>query len=156
MNKETEFIRKLVDTADTLAVNIDQIGVEAEKMLHSLVAKTKAGDTPSSMEKEIQEYVTITSDSILMQHQMAKTLSQVAVLYRFCKSFGIELELDENQVRKLEFLVQDGSEMFTVNEGVVSKAKNPAMDKYDEVLRQKTDIEDFIARLKATPLYNAE
>ena len=143
-------ISDLLKFSDKLSLKM-QNGKNDLLVIQNYIKNSK--DDDASITDKVNNYRLIMAEGFLIESDLVKALSELSSIYKIAKLANLELNLEEKDIKRLDFNIQNEHYVFTDSkEGIVPKDLN-LMQNIKLGFSRNTNFNqaEFISVIKNTP-----
>lgn len=148
-------IKSSIDHMDALVNAMDGSKQEVALLVGDIIKKDKAGEDCSEI---FQKQRVLTGKASLMEQDLLKVINKVNVFYNLAKSADVDLGLNDDMTKRLEYMKEQEHSFYIIDKGNVIPRDKTVMDTLETRIRErKSDIYDtFIKNIRESPMYKAD
>lgn len=144
-------IKEAIQTCDLIIQRKGENDVGMHETIREIVKKDKVGE---NTEELIAKYVNHITDGTLLSEDTVKHFQHLITLYKFAKEVEVDIELEDKDVQRLEYLVENNKPFY-----VLVKGELKVVDEEAAATIKHTELFDkgkLLEMIRGSQFYNEE
>lgn len=141
-----------LDFTDSIVAKIDENKKKITDLVQEIIEKDKKGE---KTDEQIITHRALMSYSMLLNDDLVKGLTQLSVYYKLAKIGEVDLGLGKEDLKRLDFLVQQDKSYFALDKGKITPKDKDLFKKLVDRIsaNQEFTTKDFLKSLRKSKIY---